>query len=261
MEKMKENNDILFKIYSKDKTNLEIRNKIVLNNLNLVPYTIKSFNLFVDGIHDYEEMLQDGYVALIKAVESFDNSLGYQFSSYAIKCILSLTRDRLDYNKDVSLNTPINEGAETEIEIIDTIKDNSIDIEKEAINQKFFSEIRKELASSLSEIEFSIVKGYYGINEKEKSSKELAESLNLSEQQVKNIKFNALQKIRKTKYFKMLYLDMNPISYYPTYNFQRVPSKNNFNNISPVERIVIEKQRREKQLLKKTLKYLKSTLI
>lgn len=259
MEKMKENNDRLFKIYSKDKTNLEIRNKIVLNNLNLVPYTIKSFNLFVDGIHDYEEMLQDGYVALIKAVESFDNSLGYQFSSYAIKCILSLTRDRLDYNKDVSLNTPINEGAETEIEIIDTIKDNSIDIEKEAINQKFFSEIRKELASSLSEIEFSIIKGYYGINEKEKSSKELAENLKISEQQVKDIRSNTLQKIKKTKYFRMLYMEMNPISYYPTHDLQRIPSVNNFNKSSPVERIVLEKQKQEKQLLKKTLKHIKST--
>lgn len=70
---MKENND-LFKEYSKDKSDISLRNKIVLNNINLVPYTINHYNLFIDGVHDYEEMLQDGYIALIKAVESFDYS-------------------------------------------------------------------------------------------------------------------------------------------------------------------------------------------
>lgn len=257
---MKENND-LFKEYSKNKSDISLRNKIVLNNINLVPYTINHYNLFIDGVHNYEEMLQDGYIALIKAVESFDNSLGYQFSSYAIKCILSLTRDRLDYNKDVSLNIPINNGAETEIEMIETIKDNSIDIEKEAINQKFFSEIRKELASSLSEIEFSIIKGYYGINEKEKSSKELAENLKISEQKVKDIRSNTLQKIKNTKYFRMLYLDMKPISYYPTHDLQRIPPGNNFNNNSPVERIVLDKQKKRETIIEENIEAFKKHLL
>ncbi|WP_407947283.1 hypothetical protein [Peptoniphilus faecalis] len=87
----------------------------------------------------------------------------------------------------------------------------------------------------------------------------MAEELNLSEQRVNSIKFNALQKIKKTKYFRMLYLEMNPISYYPTHDLQRIPSGNNFNKSSPVERIVLEKQKQEKQLLKKTLKHIKST--
>lgn len=258
MENIKENNHILFKKYSKNKDNIEIRNKIVLNNLNLVPFTIKRYHLFKDGFNDYEEMLQEGYLALVKAVENFDNNLNSEFSSYAVKCILSLTRNRMYYNMNKSLDDPINQENE-DITLGDTIKDESIDIEKEAINQKFFSEIRKELASSLNEIEFSIIKGYYGINEKEKSTKQLAENLKINVQQVKDIRSNTLQKIKKTKYFRMLYLEMNPISYYPTHDLQRIPSVNNFNKSSPVERIVLEKQKQEKQLLKKTLKHIKST--
>lgn len=72
---MKDNNE-LFERYSKNKSDIGLRNKIVLNNINLVPYTINHYNLFIDGVHNYEEMLQDGYIALIKAVESFDYSLG-----------------------------------------------------------------------------------------------------------------------------------------------------------------------------------------
>ena len=128
------------------------------------PYTINHYHLFIDGVHDYEEMLQDGYIALIKAVESFDNSLGFKFSPYAIKCILSLTRTRIDYNKDVSLNTPINEGPETEIEIIDTIEDESIDIEKNIINENFYREIKKNLSFNLNDIELEVIKAIYGID-------------------------------------------------------------------------------------------------
>ena len=254
---MKENND-LFKEYSKNK-NISLRNKIVLNNINLVPYTINHYNLFIDGVHDYEEMLQDGYIALIKAVESFDYSLGFKFSSYAIKCILSLTRTRLDYNKDVSLNTPINEGAETEIEIIDTIEDESIDIEKDIINENFYREIKKNLSFNLNDIELEVIKAIYGIDQEVKSYKDLSCILKLDINYLKKIKKQAENKVRKSSYFKKLYKERNPISYYPKMIFDNDKSSPTNQINSPVERIVLEKQKQEKQLLKKTLKHIKST--
>ena len=219
---MKDNNE-LFERYSKNKSDIGLRNKIVLNNINLVPYTINHYNLFIDGVHDYEEMLQDGYIALIKAVESFDYSLGFKFSSYAIKCILSLTRTRLDYNKDLSLNAPINEGAETEIEIIDTIK------------------------------------AIYGIDQEVKSYKYLSCILKLDINYLKKIKKQAENKIRRSSYFKKIYNERNPISYYPKMIFDNDKSSPTNQINSPVERIVLEKQKQEKQLLKKTLKHIKST--
>lgn len=259
MEQIKETNDTLFKMYSKDKNNIELRNKIVLNNLNLVPYTINTFNLFVDGIHDYEEMLQDGYVALIKAVESFDNSLGLKFSPYAIKCILSLTRTRLDYNKDLSLNVPINEGAETEIEIIDTIEDESIDIEKDIINENFYREIKKNLSFNLNDIELNVIKAIYGIDQEVRSYKDLSFILNLDIDYLKKIKRQAENKVRKSSYFKKLYKERNPISYYPNMMFDndKLSPTNKIN--SPVERIVLEKQKQESYIIKNTLRYTKST--
>lgn len=255
---MKDNNE-LFERYSKNKSDISLRNKIVLNNFNLVPYTINHYNLFIDGVHDYEEMLQDGYIALIKAVESFDYSLGFKFSSYAIKCILSLTRTRLDYNKDLSLNTPINEGAETEIEIIDTIEDESIDFEKDIINENFYREIKKNLSFNLNDIELEVIKAIYGIDQEVKSYKDLSCILKLDINYLKKIKRQAENKVRKSSYFKKLYKERNPISYYPKMIFDNYKSSPTNQINSPVERIVLEKQKQEKQLLKKTLKHIKST--
>lgn len=255
---MKDNNE-LFERYSKNKDDIGIRNKIVLDNLSLVPYTINHYNLFVDGVHNYEEMLQDGYIALIKAVESFDYSLGFKFSSYAIKCILSLTRNRLDYNKDVSLNTPINEGAETEIEIIDTIEDERIDIEKDIINENFYREIKKNLSFNLNYIELEVIKAIYGIDQEVKSYKDLSCILNLDINYLKKIKRQAENKVRKSSYFKKLYYERNPISYYPKMMFDNDKSSPTNKINSPVERIVIQKQKQEREIIKNTLRYTKST--
>lgn len=255
---MKDNNE-LFERYSKNKDDIGIRNKIVLDNLSLVPYTINHYNLFVDGVHNYEEMLQDGYIALIKAVESFDYSLGFKFSSYAIKCILSLTRNRLDYNKDISLNTPINEGAETEIEIIDTIEDESIDIEKDIINENFYREIKKNLSFNLNYIELEVIKAIYGIDQEVKSYKDLSCILNLDINYLKKIKRQAENKVRKSSYFKKLYYERNTISYYPKMMFDNYKSSPTNKINSPVERIVIQKQKQEREIIKNTLRYTKST--
>lgn len=255
---MKDNNE-LFERYSKNKSDIGLRNKIVLNNINLVPYTINHYNLFIDGVHNYEEMLQDGYIALIKAVESFDYSLGFKFSSYAIKCILSLTRGRLDYNKDLSLNTPINKGADTEIEMIETIKDDSINIEKDIINESFYREVKKSLYFNLNDIELQVIKAIYGIDQEIKSYKDLSNILNLDINSLKRIKRQAENKIRNSSYFKKIYNERNPISYYPKMIFDNDKSSPTNQINSPVERIVLEKQEQERYIIKNTLRHTKST--
>lgn len=76
---------------------------------------------------------------------------------------------------------------------------------------------------------------------------------------LKKIKRQAENKVRKSSYFKKLYKERNPISYYPKMIFDNDKSSPTNQINSPVERIVLEKQKQEKQLLKKTLKHIKST--
>lgn len=251
------NNENLFKEYTENKQNTEIRNEIVLNNMGLVPYTINRYNLYVEGIHDYEEMLQDGYIALINAIETFDPSLGFKFSTYAIKCILALTRDRLDYHKDLSLDAPIQSNDEEDTFLIDTIEDDKINIEREIVNQQFYSDVRKNLSFSLDVLELNVIMAFYGIGQEMKTYSQISSILHLDVQNIRNIKDRAENKLRNTKYFRMLYLERKPISYYPSFHFENGKTGPTNKLVSPVENIILKKLQQERSLFIKTLKTLK----
>lgn len=58
----------------------EIRNRIVQANLRLV---VSIARRFVDSSNTFEDLVSDGNVPLIRAVEIFDFSRGFRFSTYA----------------------------------------------------------------------------------------------------------------------------------------------------------------------------------
>ena len=63
----------------------ERREEFIVNNLRLVNHLCKRF--IGRGV-EYDDLYQAGCVGLVKAADSFDESLGYQFSTYAVPVIL-----------------------------------------------------------------------------------------------------------------------------------------------------------------------------
>lgn len=61
----------------------ELRERLVLRYVHLVPSVVKKFR----GSGDWEDLMQIGYVGLLKAVNNFDPKRGNRFSTYAIHCI------------------------------------------------------------------------------------------------------------------------------------------------------------------------------
>ena len=87
------------------------REQKIIDNMGLVHYVIhKYFPLYIDN----QDNIQNGYVGLIKAVDSFDESTGNTFATYAAKCIfneiaINLRRQN-KYAKDISLYTVLANG-------------------------------------------------------------------------------------------------------------------------------------------------------
>ena len=82
------------------------REQKIIDNMGLVHYVIhKYFPLYMDN----QDNIQNGYVGLIKAVDSFDESTGNTFSTYAARCIFNEIainlRKQNKYAKDISLQT------------------------------------------------------------------------------------------------------------------------------------------------------------
>ncbi len=87
------------------------REQKIIDNMSLVHYILhKYFPLYIDN----QDNIQNGYVGLIKAVDSFDESTGNTFSTYASRCIFNEIamdlRRRNKYAKDISLYAVLAEG-------------------------------------------------------------------------------------------------------------------------------------------------------
>lgn len=72
-EKSKNNKDLLEEV-------LEVRNAIALKNQGLIYKIIKIFNFYSN---DMEDLFMEGFFGLLTAIDRFDYTLGFSFSTYA----------------------------------------------------------------------------------------------------------------------------------------------------------------------------------
>ena len=179
-----EESDKLFKMARQgDK---EARNELILHNVKLVMYEVKKRFCFTG--FDVEDLVSVGNIGLIKAVETFDREKGFNFSSYATRCIdneilMYLNKSRSE-KVDTSLDKPVVGGHDDdEMDIMDTIKDDT-DIVNEWLAKESFQIIR-EAVEKLPEQGREIIKLYFGFyNNKTYTQNEISRILSISQSEV-----------------------------------------------------------------------------
>ena len=86
IEQIESSNDYNELILKAKDGDLAARNKIVENNIGLVRFVIKKYeNRLI--ISEYDDLLQEGIIELIKAIEGFDINKKTRFSTYAVMWI------------------------------------------------------------------------------------------------------------------------------------------------------------------------------
>ena len=84
------------------------RDKLIRHNLRLVAHIVKKYYA---SSTDQEDLISIGTIGLIKAVNSFDNTKGARFATYAARCIenevLMQFRAGKKSQNDVSIQEPI----------------------------------------------------------------------------------------------------------------------------------------------------------
>jgi RNA polymerase sigma factor (sigma-70 family) len=82
--KIDKKNFELFKKFEEDRTDIVTRNFIVENNRGLVAHIIKKYYAFKFITPDLrEELMQEGVMSLISAINKYDYTKGFKFSTYA----------------------------------------------------------------------------------------------------------------------------------------------------------------------------------
>ena len=73
----------------------ELRESLILQYAPLVKYVMGRLAIGLPAIMDYEDVLSDGTIGLIEAVERFDPAKGVKFKTYAISRIRGSIIDSL----------------------------------------------------------------------------------------------------------------------------------------------------------------------
>lgn len=102
------------------------RDELIQENLGLVHLCAKKF---VGRSIDYDDLYSTGCVGLIKAVDNFDESLGYKLSTYAVPVILGEIKRLFRDGGIVKVSRSLKELSQKASKIADEYKkENSTDI-------------------------------------------------------------------------------------------------------------------------------------
>ncbi|MCA9135519.1 MAG: sigma-70 family RNA polymerase sigma factor [Planctomycetales bacterium] len=166
------------------------RDRIVEANLRLVFSIVKKF---VNTSNSFDDLLSDGIVALIRAVEKFDFDRGFRFSTYATQVI------RRNSYRTVVLNQQ--ERQKT----VGGLQDLELDLTDEgresAISEKRWHELRSRLSVMLDDLdrrEKFIIRARFslGAHRKVHTLQSLADRLGVSKERVRQLERRAMEKLR-----------------------------------------------------------------
>lgn len=150
---------------------IKARNAIIMHNLRLVYSRVTS--KYKNFEKDRKDIISSGICGLIKAVETFDINSGYDFSTYAVKCIDNQINQYLytmnKYNDIKSLDEKIYSDDSDDLTFIDILVDENCNIEK-TCEEQIIKEEKRELFKLIREIidtlpmnEKNTLKLYFGL--------------------------------------------------------------------------------------------------
>ena len=168
---------------------LEVRNQIIRANLRLVASLVKK--LCRDD-HVLAELVSDGYVAMMRAVERFDFSRGYKFSTYASWVIInSALRDSARDHRRDRLRT----GTET---LLEAAPDYRSDEFPRDVEQEHCRDALCRMLVRLNDRERKIIVSRFGLEGTcPKTLNQLGKELGITKERVRQLENRAREKLRE----------------------------------------------------------------
>jgi RNA polymerase primary sigma factor len=166
------------------------RDFIVRANMRLVISIVKKF---VNKQNGFDDLLSDGIMALIRAVEKFDAGLGFRFSTYATQVVRRNTYRR------------VMERQAERLRVGGNIHDDGLDLSDEqkasGMSEARWHDLRSKLSLLLDHLdrrEKFIIRARFslGAHRRIQTLQRLADILGVSKERVRQLEKRALEKLR-----------------------------------------------------------------
>ncbi len=167
------------------------KNHIIQANLRLVVSIMKRYVTESDGTF---ELISDGNVSLIRAVERFDYSRGAKFSTYATWAIQKNNARR--YADDVKYRSRFQTSHE---EALEASPQEHFDPQQAERAQRERSERVARILERLDGRDRQIIEGRFGLsgNLEAKTLKEVGEQMGVSKERVRQLEARAMSRLRE----------------------------------------------------------------
>lgn len=139
------------------------REKVIIHNMRLVVYRVLS--RFSHTNYEVDDLVSIGNIALLNAVDSYDATIGIEFTTYASKCIDNLILNFMKVNKKHQVVSSFDDiiycdkygkhDRKQDIRFVDAISDDYV--LEDAVIQKEEYRVIRELIDELSERDKIIV--------------------------------------------------------------------------------------------------------
>ena len=190
----------LVELLCDDEQSAYAKSTLIEHNLRLVVYIAKRFESTKVGI---EDLVSIGTVGLMKAINTFKTDKNIKLATYASRCIeneiLMYIRKNSHSKNDVSLEEPLNvdwDGNELLLsDVLGTDEDTVLwNIERE--EEKL---IIHNAVCALDERDRQIIEMRFGLseNEDEKTQKEVADELGISQSYISRLEKKIINKLRE----------------------------------------------------------------
>lgn len=169
----------------------QVRDRIIRANLRLV---VSIARRFANDLCSFDDLVSDGNVALLNAVEKFDYGRGFRFSTYATHAV------QRDFFRIIRKRR--NESARCTLgisEMLANSPDDSDPVSVETDKLRQASQVRELMSQQLSEREQLVVALRFGLQPGSEPAtlQVVADALQVSKERVRQIELKAIEKMQR----------------------------------------------------------------
>ena len=175
------------------------RSMLIERNLRLVVYIAKKFDNTGIGV---EDLISIGTIGLIKAINTFNPAKKIKLATYASRCIeneiLMYLRRNNKIKSEVSIDEPLNKDSDGNELLLSDILGTDPDITYRNLEDEVDMKLLKEAIRKLNSREKNIMEMRFGfISGREKTQKEVADELGISQSYISRLEKKIIGKMRK----------------------------------------------------------------